>query len=270
MSETETISSKDNSRLKAARAVRDGREPGKLLVEGVRLFREALRSDLSLEDVFISTDVFETPQIRELRELVLTSRSAISTVAAKAFDSITDTENSQGIVGIARRPEFLLEGIRANTQSGLIVFLNKINNPSNLGAIVRTAEAAGVSATITSKDSADAYSPKAVRASMGSAFRLPIIQGIEFESVLEWARERKVRTVAADVNSNIDYTDLKWEGSTLLILGSEAHGLNPGEIRLIDETVFIPMENDVESLNLAVSVGIILFEAKRQRDARVK
>lgn len=256
MSETEVITSRDNSKLKLARAVRDGREAGLIFVEGVRLVREAVRSALTFEVVLTSTDLDLAEAVPEIERAVR--------VTQQLLDSVADTENSQGIIAIAHRPDFSLEDIR----QGLVVLLHRANNPSNLGAVVRTAEAAGVAGLITTTGSADAFSPKALRASMGSAFRLPVVERMELEAAIEWAKDCGLEPTAADVSGESSYTEVDWTTPRLLIFGSEAHGLEGRELDLIDEKILIPMENEVESLNLAVSSGIVLFEAKRQRDAR--
>ena len=258
------ISSKDNSRLKRVRAVRDGRDSDALFVEGVRLAAELVRSPLKALTVFVSDDSLD--KNRELiNELTRHSAPGIHIVSSKVFDSIADTESSQGVIVIAERPDRQQLQLPA-TDIGLFVYLIKINNPSNLGAVVRTAEAAGAGGVITSPGSTDIYSPKALRASMGSAFRVPIFTDVSFVEAVEVARRSNVRVVAADVGSNQSYIEAGWRGRRMLVLGSEAHGLHSTELELVDETILIPMENEVESLNLAVSAGIIMFEAKRQRD----
>jgi tRNA G18 (ribose-2'-O)-methylase SpoU len=100
---------------------------------------------------------------------------------------------------------------------------------------------------------------------MGSAFRMPIIEGIEIHEAIRWAREKRLLSTAADISGSLSYTEVDWSIPRLVVFGSEAHGLEERELDSIDEKIFVPMENKVESLNLAVSSGIILFEAKRQR-----
>lgn len=265
INDVETISSKDNSRLKFARGVRDGRELGLMFVEGLRLTRELVSTDTEIVSALVSDDVFASSQFSELEKRLSERSVAITKVAGKVFDSIADTENSQGIVLIAKCPVHSLGDVAARVRDGIFVYLNRVNNPSNLGAVVRTAEAAGAAAVICSHGSANAFSPKAIRASMGSAFRLPIVREIGFSDAIEWANRSGIRTAAADIRSSSVYTDIDWKGSRMLVFGSEANGLEAAELERIDETLLIPMENGVESLNLAVSAGIILFEAKRQR-----
>ena len=258
MNETEVITSRDNTKLKLARAVRDGREPSRIFIEGVRLFEEALRSGLDIQHVLISSDVSDSVK---LAELTVTQRSSVIKVASRLFDSIADTRSTQGMIALAAKPRAGMNDIPA----GQTVLLHQVNNPSNLGAVIRTAEAAGVAGLITTTGSADAFSAKALRASMGSAFRLPIVERIDFDEAIAWASERGLVSTAADISGQVSYSDVDWEAQRLVVFGSEAHGLDERELASIDEKILIPMENEVESLNLAVSSGIILFEAKRQR-----
>ena len=258
------ITSKDNPRIKLARAVRDGREKGMIFVEGVRLASELLKSESKAKAVFVSDDLGgKTDEL--VSDLVRETGAEVLNVASRIFDSITDTDNSQGIIVLAERPENpTIEFIAA--ERGIILYLSRINNPSNLGAVIRAAEAAGATGMVTSPGSADPFSPKALRASMGSALRVPICTEITIDKAIAYARSNAIRTLAADINGRSSYTEVDLRLPTMLVFGSEAHGLDAHELELLDETVFIPMGNGVESLNLAVSAGILLFEAKRQRD----
>lgn len=258
-----TITGRDNQKLKFARGVRDGREPGYIFLEGVRLAEEAQRSDVEIVEVLVNES------FRVKNEGSGMDKNA-SVVAERIFDSITETKNSQGIVILAKRPVTELErvGRSVSQPSGIpvVIFLNEINNPSNLGAILRTAEAAGACGVIISRGSADVFSPKALRSAMGASLRIPIYENAGFDEILEWAAANSLAPTAADTSGQTRYTGTDWTIPRLLIFGSEAHGLSAENKEKIRELVSIPMENEVESLNLAVSCGIILFEAKRQAD----
>ena len=264
MNEQEIITSRDNAKLKFARSVRDGRETGIIFIEGTRLVREAFRSNIDIVQVLVSADFSETEKYCELSELIEGKRLAVTIVASNLFASIADTENSQGVVVLAHRPRFKLADLDMSVRSSTVIFLNRINNPSNLGAVVRTAEAADALALITSEGSSNAFSPKSIRASMGSCFRLPLIEGVTINEARKWAKLNGIVSTAADIKATTNYTEIDWSIPRLIVLGSEAHGLNEEELGQIEQMIKIPMANDVESLNLAVSAGIILFEAKRQ------
>lgn len=265
MSEIEKITSRDNQRLVNARKVRDGKVKNLIFIEGRRLVNEFLRSGLPITECF----VIEGFNNRELVTEVAETLANIVEVPERIFRSVSDTDNSQGIIIIAERPKYtvgVIEECLKSEKSALpiVLFLKEISNPSNLGAILRTAEAAGVSGIVISENSADVYSPKALRAAMGASFRLKIWGNAAFDEVLYWAKKANLIATAADTRAGDDYIKIDWKTPRLLIFGSEAHGLSSSELENIGQKIRIPMENGVESLNLAVSAGIILFEAKRQ------
>jgi TrmH family RNA methyltransferase len=118
---------------------------------------------------------------------------------------------------------------------------------------------------ITTKNTSDPFSPKSLRGAMGSAFRLPIWSGPAYSDVIDWCRQRGIRTICADVDGTTSYTEIDWTGPSALILGPESTGLTPEELELADHGVSIPMKGMAESLNVAVATGVLLFEAARQR-----
>ena len=261
------ISSRDNQRLKSARQVRDGKIKDLIFVEGLRLAEEALRSNLRIEEIFLGENFAGNERAQGFLEIISANDVSSFEVSENIFNSLADTKTSQGVVLIARKPSTGKDKIEANLvkDAPLVVVLHRINNPSNLGAILRTAEAADVSGIIVTGNSADAFSPKSLRGAMGAAFRLPLWTDAEFSEVLRWARERNLISVAADVKAEKSYSEIDWNKPRLLIFGSEAHGLSSEETAKIEEMLKIPMANGVESLNLAASAAVILFEARRQR-----
>lgn len=270
MIEKNLITSRDNQKLKIARRVRDGKLSDAVFVEGVRHAEEVLRSQAKITECFYEENFPGNERTKKLTAEISHVAENTSIVESRIFSSITETNTSQGIVLIVEKPETTEENFerKVNQNSPVnspVIFLSEINNPSNLGAILRTAEAAGASGIIISEKSASAFSPKATRASLGANLRLPIWENARFDRVLNWASQRKAITTAADVNARKKYTEIDWKQPRLIIFGSEAHGLSENARANIEELIYIPMENDVESLNLAVSCGIILFEAQRQR-----
>jgi RNA methyltransferase, TrmH family len=263
------ITSRENPKLKLARKVRDGRVKELIFVEGLRLAEEVLRSNLSVEEVFYDESFLKNERNLQLIESFQQQKTSVNEVSDKLFQTITDTKTSQGIILICEKPpteklKFEAEFSRQNNKLPIVILLHQINNPSNLGAILRSAEAVNVAGIIITTNSSDVFSPKSLRASMGAGFRLNIWTNAEFEEVLNWVRQNNITSTAADVNAEKSYEEIDWQTPRLLIFGSEAHGLSANEREKVDEGLIIPMENGVESLNLAVSCGIILFEAKRQ------
>lgn len=261
------ITSRDNQHLKFARAVRDCRERDCIFIEGLRLVEEAIQSECLVNKSFVTRSFLDTARGDELVQQLAITEAEILLVSDALLRSIADTENPQGIVAIAARPTGGREAIEISlSHSGLklVLLLHQINNPSNLGAVMRTAEAAGAAGVITTKGSSEAYSPKSLRASMGSAFRIPVWENADLDLVFEWAGKAGLKTTALDIGGQSSIYQADWRQPRLLLTGSEAHGLEKNLLAKKDEVLNIPMASPVESLNLAVSCGIALFEARRQ------
>jgi RNA methyltransferase, TrmH family len=260
------ITSRDNSLLRQVRAVRDGKIEELIFVEGLRLCEEAYRSKLEIEAVVVSEELLRKERAAEAIDQLSKVAKRVASVSEKLLESISYTKTPQGIIVLARRPESSEARLAASLSANpLLVVLHQINNPVNVGAILRTSEAAGATGVITTRNTTDPFSPKSLRGAMGSAFRLPIWNGLEYAETIEWCRRRGVVTVCADVEAANSYTNLDWREPRALILGPESTGFTPEELNMADERVTIPMKGDAESLNVSVAAGILLFEAARQR-----
>ena len=260
------ITSRDNSLLRRARAVRDGKATESVFIEGLRLSEEAWRSKLRIEAVIYSEQIARKDRPRRLiAELEKTADTSAS-VSEKLLESISYTKTPQGIVVLAARPTIdEKQFAKAQQPTPLLVILHGINNPVNLGAILRTAEAAGCTGALTTTGTTDPFSAKSLRGAMGAAFRLPILPGLEFEQAIKWCRRRSIQAVCAHAKAERSYTEVDWRKPTALIVGAESRGLSADEIAAADEAIRIPMKGSTESLNVAVAAGIILYEAQRQR-----
>jgi RNA methyltransferase, TrmH family len=260
------ITSRDNFLLRQARSVRDGKIDDLIFVEGLRLCEEAINSGLKIEAVIYSDRIARKDRAAALIDRLAGASHKAASVSEQLLESISYTKTPQGIVVLAARPEHDESSFK-NKQSGslFLVILHSINNPVNVGAILRTAEAAGVTGVIATASTSDPFSPKALRGAMGSAFRLPIWMGADFDDVVGWCATSGLRTYASAAAGSKSYRDVDWSGPWALIVGPESTGLSPEEIAAADEAVRIPMQGSVESLNVAVATGIILYEANRQR-----
>ncbi|MDX6613406.1 MAG: methyltransferase, TrmH family [Blastocatellia bacterium] len=260
------IDSRDNSLLRHARAVRDGKVPEQIFVEGLRLCEELLRSKLPIDAVIYSEELARKPSAAGIVERLETVAERTASVSEKLLASISYTKTPQGIVVLAQRPQMDEASFKtAQSESPLLIVMHLINNPVNVGAILRTAEAAGVTGAIATADTADPFSPKALRGAMGSAFRLPVWTGASYMEVMAWCSQRNIHTVCADAEAPKLFTDIDWRQPSALIVGPESSGLSPEEISAADDAVRIHMQASVESLNVAVATGIVLYEAARQR-----
>ena len=260
------ITSRDNSLLRQARAVRDGKIKELIFVEGLRLCEEAIRSELSVEAVIFSEQLAEKERAAAMIEHISRVAQRVGSVSEKLLESISYTKTPQGIVLLAERPNSSRSVLNNSFQQApLLIVMHQLNNPVNVGAIIRTAEAAGATAAIATGNTTDPFSPKSLRGAMGSAFRLPIWTGPTYFEVIQFCRERSIETVCADAASRKLFTELDWSTGHALIVGPESVGLSQSEIEAADVAVQIPMKGSVESLNVSVAAGILLYEAARQR-----
>jgi TrmH family RNA methyltransferase len=266
----EIITSRDNALARRARAVREGKVREQIFVEGLRLSEEALRAlgAGGIREVIHTERIARDERGARLLDALRRGGTRTALVNEAVFSSVSDTKTPQGVVLLAARPDTgpgaLLTS--ANT-TPLIVVLHRVNNPSNAGAILRAAEAAGATAAVLTEGSADIFSPKALRGAMGSSLRLPLWTGARFGEAVRWCKERGVKTVCTDLRAERAHTEVDWAGPAALILGEEAAGLAPEEAAAADEALRIPMRPPVESLNVAVAAAVVLYEAARQRAA---
>jgi TrmH family RNA methyltransferase len=263
-----SITSRDNSLLRLARAVRDGKDVEYIFVEGLRLCEEALRSALEIEAVIVSEELLRKERAAAVIAELDRAAKRSASISEKLLESISYTKTPQGIVVLAARPEATERRLDASlTSDTLLIVLHQLNNPVNVGAIVRTAEAAGATGIITTRNTSDPFSPKSLRGAMGSAFRLPIWRNTDFEQAVAWCRERRISLLGTAASAEMKHTDWDWKRPSALVLGPESTGLSDEELKATDQTLKIPMQGEVESLNVSVAAGILLYEAARQRSA---
>jgi TrmH family RNA methyltransferase len=238
-------------------------EHGQFTFEGVTLVADAITSSFPLDAVYLDAETAS-----DHAELVesLPGRTAVFTVAAGVIERVSDTTTSQGVVALAPRPTSGLESIE-HDPDGWVVVLDAVSDPGNAGTIVRTAEAFGARAAVFTGAGADPFGPKTVRAAAGSAFRLPIVEHDEAVEVMRRllaAGFEGCTTVVAggEAPNAVDLT-----GALALVLGNEAHGVDPGVRGLHLHRLTIPMVGAVESLNVAAAAAIVGYERVRQVDA---
>ena len=258
----EIVTSRSNPLVKRLRALLgDSARSGMAVLEGFKLVEEALDAGVAIVECAVAPDVPEGPRsalVARLEE----GGVAVRVLAPDVLAAVSDAETSQGILAIARRPAFDEEQIFHGTP--LIVVGVGIQNPGNVGALLRTAEAAGATGAYLTAGSADPMSWKALRGSMGSAFRVPHVSGLPSGDVIARLAAHGVTTIATASRGD-RYDAVDFTGPVALLFGNEGAGL-PAEVAArADRTIAIPMAPPVESLNVAVAAGILLFEAGRQR-----
>ncbi|KAB2951569.1 RNA methyltransferase [Heliorestis acidaminivorans] len=271
-----TITSDQNKRVKEARTLsrKKGRGiAGRYLIEGRRLVEEAVASKIKI-DYFLFTDrMTQQAEGQKLISALQAQGSEGLLVQDKTLQSISETEHSQGIVAIAPLPEVLpLEKLSSikELQKGdypFFLILNGLQDPGNVGTILRSAEATAVDAVILTTGTADPFNPKVIRASMGSLFRMPLVQASDEEALWHKLKENNCTIIVADLGAEKAYYDLPWDKKQglALVIGSEGQGPSPFFQEKADHIATIPLSAPVESLNASIAAAILLFEVVKGR-----
>lgn len=261
---TEQITSRQNPLVKRAQRARDGAEPGRMFVEGIRLIEEALAADVAIEALIYTLALGETERGRALLEHAARRRCRGALVPEQILRAICDVETPQGAIALAATPRFEL-GDLFDAERPLVVALDALQDPGNVGTILRAAEASGASGVAATPGTAEPYGAKALRASMGSAFRLPVARRVRVAAFAEEARTRGVALYAAAADGKSLYTEVDWSQPCAVLVGNEGAGLSPEARSAADATISIPLAAPVESLNAALAAAVVLFEAARVR-----
>lgn len=253
------ISSSSNPQIKQIAAMlkkaKARNEADAYIVEGIRMVREIPEADL--EQIYIS-EAFANGHPEWQNKAI--------TVTDKVFKTMSDTATPQGILAVAKQKHYTLEHI-LKTAAGqpLFLILESIQDPGNLGTMLRMAEGAGVTGLIMNRETVDVYNPKVVRSTMGSIFRVPFVYADDLKGTLKQLQAGGMQLFAAHLKGKGYHFDVSYTGASGVLIGNEAAGLSDEISDMADTYIRIPMDGQVESLNAAMAATIIMYEAKRQR-----
>ena len=262
-----TISSRQNAVVRAYRALADEPDPGgaRLLLDGVHLVREARAAAMRFEHVAVaSSHLTSATEEGDLARAL--DHEGVDVVMAddQVFSAISPVRTPGGIVAIVQRPPTTAAAILEQVDLFALVIAD-VQDPGNLGSLLRVAEAGGVTGVIVCGESANPFSWKAVRGAMGSVLRLPVARGASIDVVMADVRTAGARTIAAVPRDGRDPDAVDWTGRIALLLGGEGPGLGARVVAECDERVSVPMAAPVESLNVATAAGILVYAARRAR-----
>jgi TrmH family RNA methyltransferase len=265
MAAPETLRSRANPLYKRLRALKQrGGANAPCLIEGPKLVQEALAAGLTLLEAAASPAAEATPPGARTIAALRSRGVPVRRMAAELVASLSEAETSQGLIALAERPRLELERALAGTPP-LVLVIDGVQDPGNLGALLRSAEAAGATGALLSPGCADPFSWKALRGSMGSAFRLPLAAGIAAASAFDLLDARGIRLYATAGDGERRYDEADLRGPVAIAVGREGVGLAPELRRRAASRLRVPLAAPVESLNVAVAAALVLFEAARQR-----
>ena len=257
------IASTANRRVKEVAALtkkaRYRNEEGVFVVEGPRMFSEVPKDRL--------VHVYATEKfLRENGSAGLAAGNGpVDTVTDEVLKAMSDTQTPQGVLAVVRQYRYTLSDILSRPEPALLMVLETIQDPGNLGTILRAGEGAGVTGVIMDSRTADIYSPKVIRSTMGSIFRVPFYRADDLAAVMAEMKRAGSRLAAAHLQGSVEYDTEDYTGPVGFLIGNEAAGLSRQAADMADVRVRIPMLGQVESLNAAVASSILMYETARQR-----
>ena len=261
-----TIKSKENITYKAAikllkKKYRD--ETGLYLLEGVKPLEDALTMGIEVKTIFLCEGTEKADLFPEEVCMMLDK---------KLFANLSDTGTSQGVIAVAEQKKYSLDEfadkVKESDDKGNVVIMDRLQDPGNIGTIIRTAEAAGYRGVIMVTGSGDVYSPKVVRAAAGSLFRMPIIKASDADETASMAEKMGLRLTVTCLEGAQDCFETDLTENIALVIGNEGRGVSERLMELSDIRVKIPMAGSIESLNAAVAAGVLMYQSQKKNNER--
>ena len=261
-----TITSAQNPFIKELLRIKKAPSAEAFLIEGPHLVEAALESGTALKAVLLTSGFLERLENKGEKFLIaLKKKARLFEVPERLFERLAETKTPQGILAVCEYRQVPLENFRPEGPS-LIVISDTIKEPGNLGALIRSADAAGADACVVTPGSVNVFSPKALRASAGSFFHLPVITA-EIGRLTRYLKESGILLAGADAHAGKSLYEADLKAPLAIAFGSEAHGLSPEFLKKADMLLRIPVKGRAESLNVGAAAAVFLFEAARQRGA---
>jgi RNA methyltransferase, TrmH family len=260
------LTSTTNPRIAAAADLRQRRgrdRTGLTLVDGAREVRRALDAGVEVVEAFVCEPLLSGPDARAALDRLAARRTPVQPTNERVFGKLAFGERAEGIVAVARIPSLDLERLVLPAEP-LVLVVEAVEKPGNLGAILRSADGGGVDAVIAASPRTDLFNPNAIRASAGTIFSVPLAAADATE-VLAWLRGRAIRAIATRVGAATSYADVDLTGPVAIVLGAETEGLTDAWSGPGIEAVSLPMLGVADSLNVSVTGAILVYEARRQR-----
>ena len=261
------ITSRHNLRVKEAAKLRDRRQREKqrrIVIDGAREIARALASGIRLEEVFVCEALCTSAACQVTLEQLQNGRANLLPVTPEVFAKIAYGDRAEGLVAIAATPQHTLADFHLPPRA-VVAVLEGVEKPGNLGAVLRSADGAGLAALIVTGAGAELYNPNTIRASLGTIFHLPVCTASTDET-LDWLRAQQAPIFAARLHDAIDYTAADFSHGAAIVLGSEAHGLSPAWQAPDITGIRLPMLGLADSLNVSAAGAVLFYEALRQRN----
>ncbi len=252
------ITSKDNEIVKHIRKLKDKKfrdESQEFIIEGIRIIEEAINENAKIKMVVVCDGCLNSDPIRK-DLLYKLAKEKVVYVSENIFKSLTDVTNPQGILAVIQKNN----SNNIDFSQDLFLILDNIQDPGNMGTILRTADSVNLNQVIVQKGNADCYNPKVVRSTMGAIFRVNVVEVENLVEVIKNLQKHKIQVLATDLNTECSIYDVSYKKSAIVI-GNEGNGVSKEILDISDKKIKIPMKGKAESLNVSVATGIILYTA---------
>lgn len=257
------ITSKDNETIKHIRKLKEKKyrdEFGEYLVEGIKLINEAIEEEQNVKTIIVCDNCNKTEAINQSSMYEVAKHKCVY-VDEKVFNTITEVQNPQGILAVVGKQNKEKE---IDYSEDMIVILDDIQDPGNLGTILRTVDSVGLKQIIVSKKSGDVFNSKVVRSTMGAIFRVNVIESDNLVETIKQIKKHKFEVVSTSLDTDKSMYDIEYK-KTAIVIGNEANGVSKEIQEMSDKKIKIPMLGKTESLNASVATGIVLYEYVRQK-----
>ena len=259
----QSISSKENELIKHIKKLKDKKErdmSNEYVIEGIKLIQEAIQENVNIKQIVVCDDCDKTESISKDLMYEIAKYDCIY-VTKKIFKYISEVQEPQGILAVIEKNNSDKD---IDYNQDIIVALDDVQDPGNLGTILRTVDSIGLTQILVSKGTADSYNPKVVRSTMGAIFRIKIIECEDLEKTLKEIKKHKFKVVVTSLQTENTIYGIKYN-KKVIVIGNEAKGVEKNIQDLADEKIKIPMLGKTESLNASVATGIVLYEYVRQK-----
>ncbi len=257
------ITSKDNDTIKYLKKLKDKKyrdQENSYIIEGIKLIKEAIQENAKIKLIIICDDCKQEGNIDSDIKYEIAKYECIY-VTEKIFSSLTTVVNPQGILAVIEKEK---KNEQIDYNNDIFLILDNIQDPGNMGTILRTADSLNLKQIIVSKDSSEVYNPKVVRSTMGAIFRVKVIESENLVKTIKELKKHKIKIVTTSLQADKSMYDISYE-KTAIIIGNEANGVSKEILELSDEKIKIPMPGKAESLNASVATSVILYEAMRNK-----
>jgi TrmH family RNA methyltransferase len=240
---------------------RSRKRTGLFLIEGFRETRLAINGGYAIESIIFNPDLISIEKINQLNA----PSAELIEVTSEVYQRLAYRETTQGTIAISRSKDLSLDNLSIKNPNPLVLVAEAPEKPGNIGALFRTADAANVDAVIIANPKTDLYNPNIIRSSIGCVFTNQIATG-DTSEIIQYLKDNNINIYCAALQASVDYHTQNFTQPTAIIVGTEATGLSDEWLQNSTQNIIIPMQGEIDSMNVSVAAGIVIFEVKRQRD----